>query len=137
MQRPTLLLLLAGGFALGCASSDVDLATDRAGDGLSDADESAMGTDPSVADSDGDGFDDGEEAAAGTDPLDPDDYEGAEEEVVERWPTAPCDPEPEALGQNQVGQIAHNVEGTDQFGDPIALYDYCEKTVLMLGGGFG
>jgi hypothetical protein len=43
-------------------------------DGLSDAQEASLGTNPLVADTDGDGFDDGVEVAAGTDPLDPDDF---------------------------------------------------------------
>jgi hypothetical protein len=43
-------------------------------DGLSDAQEAGLGTNPLVADTDGDGFDDGVEVAAGTDPLDPDDF---------------------------------------------------------------
>ncbi len=44
---------------------------DDDGDGLSDADESAHGTDPLDPDSDDDGFLDGDEIAAGTDPNDP------------------------------------------------------------------
>jgi len=43
---------------------------DDDGDGLSDAQEVAFGTNPLLADTDGDGFDDGTEVAAGTDPLD-------------------------------------------------------------------
>jgi hypothetical protein len=44
-------------------------------DGLSDAWESSLGTDPLHGDSDGDGFGDALEAARGTDPLLPDDDE--------------------------------------------------------------
>lgn len=44
---------------------------DTDGDGLSDTDEAAAGTDPSKPDSDGDGISDGQEVADGTDPLDP------------------------------------------------------------------
>jgi hypothetical protein len=47
---------------------------DDDGDGLSDAQEAALGTNPLLADTDGDGFDDGIEVAAGTDPLDPDSF---------------------------------------------------------------
>jgi hypothetical protein len=72
----------------------VSVLTDADGDGLLDADERALGTDPFdadsdddgltdfaeqdthgtnplLADSDGDGFSDGDEIAADTDPLDP------------------------------------------------------------------
>jgi beta-lactam-binding protein with PASTA domain/tRNA A-37 threonylcarbamoyl transferase component Bud32 len=45
--------------------------TDTDGDGLSDTDEAALGTDPNNPDSDGDTFTDGDEVAAGSDPLDP------------------------------------------------------------------
>jgi hypothetical protein len=48
----------------GCAHDDAD------GDGLDDADEQDLGTDPENADTDGDGRGDGDEVAAGTDPLD-------------------------------------------------------------------
>lgn len=47
-----------------CDSSDTD------GDGLTDAQEYAMGTNPNNSDSDGDGYLDGEENYRGTDPLD-------------------------------------------------------------------
>ena len=46
---------------------------DRDGDGLTDDDEAALGTDPDDADTDGDGISDGREVADLTDPLDPDD----------------------------------------------------------------
>ena len=46
-------------------------------DGLTDAKEAEIGTNPENPDTDGDGFPDGEEVEAGTDPLDPDDYPGA------------------------------------------------------------
>lgn len=42
---------------------------DTDGDGLSDTDEAAAGTDPSNPDSDNDGINDGQEVADGTDPL--------------------------------------------------------------------
>jgi len=44
---------------------------DSDGDGLDDATESELGTDPLLWDTDSDGVSDGEEVAAGTDPLDP------------------------------------------------------------------
>ncbi len=45
---------------------------DRDGDGLSDDDELANGTDPDNPDTDGDGLSDGDELLAGSDPLNPD-----------------------------------------------------------------
>jgi len=45
---------------------------DTDGDGLDDADELALGTDPSNADPDEDGLNDGDEVAAGTDPTNAD-----------------------------------------------------------------
>ena len=44
---------------------------DRDQDGLLDAEEALLGTDPANSDTDGDGIGDGAEVAAGTDPLDP------------------------------------------------------------------
>jgi len=44
---------------------------DADGDGIPDADEAALGTDPNNADTDGDGLGDGVELLAETDPLDP------------------------------------------------------------------
>ena len=57
--------LLAGG-----TPGSIEGDTDPDGDGLTDEQELALGTDPLNADSDGDGVDDGTEVAAGTDPLD-------------------------------------------------------------------
>jgi hypothetical protein len=50
---------------LGASSEDSDA------DRLADANEAAVGTDPSTPDSDGDGYYDGDEVNLGTDPLDP------------------------------------------------------------------
>ena len=56
--------------AWGCSAQQ---ATDSDGDGLSDGQEAALGTDINNVDSDGDGFSDGDEVSAGSDPLDPED----------------------------------------------------------------
>jgi len=47
---------------------------DTDGDGLTDEEEIALGTDPFKTDTDGDGYDDGEEVSAGTDPLNESSY---------------------------------------------------------------
>jgi hypothetical protein len=46
---------------------------DRDGDGLTDAEEQLLGTDPLNPDSDGGGVGDGDEVDAGTNPLNPND----------------------------------------------------------------
>jgi hypothetical protein len=62
-------------YDLGSDPLDADSPTpggaDRDGDGLSNADEAAYGTDPDDGDSDDDGYGDGDEVVNGWDPLDP------------------------------------------------------------------
>ena len=68
------LVFLIGGLTLGCgcAASDAD------SDGLSDAEEGELGTDPNDEDTDRDGLSDGDEVELGTDPLEEDsDGDGA------------------------------------------------------------
>jgi YD repeat-containing protein len=57
----------ANSFSVVSASASVD----SDGDGLSDAQEVMLGTDPFNPDTDGDGFSDGVEVASGSDPLNP------------------------------------------------------------------
>ena len=60
------------------ASNNVVPQTDTDGDGLADANETTLGTDPNNPDSDGDGLSDGEEVSAGSNPLNTDtDGDGA------------------------------------------------------------
>ncbi len=71
--------------------SDYGLPTDRDakgedadGDGLSNFDEYAYGTDPTASDTDGDGFDDGREIRNGYDPSVPGDARPSVEVVIDR-----------------------------------------------------
>jgi len=63
--------LAASGEATGEATTLAATDGDSDGDRLADADEAAIGTDPSTPDTDGDGYFDGDEAALGSDPFDP------------------------------------------------------------------
>lgn len=107
---------------------------DSDGDGLVDADEGALGTDPFDEDTDDDGYLDSWEVAMGTDPLDSESviYQGG-------WP---FNPDKDAIDDPGLGDTA--VEGgqlarfamTDQFGDTVDVYDFLGQdryVVLELG----
>jgi eukaryotic-like serine/threonine-protein kinase len=114
----TLLLLLciggvAGGRAIlgGRATATADqiaaltataLAFDESdpdGDGLTTAQELALGTDPQNPDSDGDGVPDGQEVADGTDPLNPDsDEDGLTDGDEKVWGSDPLNPDSDGDG---------------------------------------
>ena len=82
MKLRETLSLLAIALALGCGGGTIgdggdndgggDATVDSDGDGLTDAEEMDLGTDPNDPDSDGDGLNDGYEIDIGTDPNDPD-----------------------------------------------------------------
>jgi thiol-disulfide isomerase/thioredoxin len=127
-------------------------AVDSDGDGITDEDEAALGTDPNSADSDGDGLSDAEEVELGSDPTsadsDGDGYldpwevaEGssptdAESRIyVGNWP---YNPDKDALGESDssratVGDLTPRFQLVDQFGDTVDLYDfaYQGKPILL------
>ena len=122
-----------------CLGSDVcddsgydgDDGSDIDGDGLTDTQEAEMGTDPTSPDSDGDGYSDGEEVAGNTDPLDPYDqpYDGG-------WPIDPC--RYDLVGEGWgVGQVIPDVVHMDQYGDQVALHDFCGHALLLTAAAFG
>jgi hypothetical protein len=63
-------------YLLGADVPDMNIAADYDGDGITNYQESLLGTDPADVDSDGDGVNDGDEVFLGTDPLDDADMPG-------------------------------------------------------------
>ncbi len=129
------LLLASPLFMLGCL--DAFKSPDTDGDGLTDAEEEELGTDPEEEDTDGDGLDDGEEENLGTDPTeidsDGDGYpDGAEVDAgsdptdqndgiyIGGWPYQPDKDSFENSGDEQLLRA----ELLDQFGDMVDMYDF-------------
>ena len=115
-----------------CLGVDVDLDgkdganVDSDGDGVSDAEEADLGTNPNEEDSDGDGYTDGEELDQGFDPIDPDDHP-----YLGGYNVSRCDPTPSSTG-NAPGQIAEDFELVDQYGEQVRLSDFCGNAVLLV-----
>ena len=101
---------------------------DADNDGLTDAEEAALGTNPNLADTDGDGHNDKAETLAGTSPTDPLDYTGyVPPPVVDPSPPANLAPtnlvlSNDRLSENQpVGTFVGLLSATDQDGDPLTF----------------
>jgi len=123
-----------GGFwdNFGAAGAGESASPDSDGDGLTDAEEEELGSDPNEADTDGDGWDDLEEVEGNTDPTKKNDhpYEGG-------WAIADCRDDIDGDGDNsQVGNIADQFQLTDQFGDNVRLHDFCDREVVLIGAAF-
>ena len=92
----------------------VSVVTDSDGDGLTDDEETALGTDPHNADTDGDGLSDGDEVHTyGTDPTDPDtDHDGLSDgDEVNTYGTDPTDPDTDGDGLDDGDEV--HTYGTD------------------------
>ena len=103
---------------------------DDDGDGLTNAEEAELGTDPSLSDTDGDGYSDGEEVHAGTDPLDSDSviYVGG-------WPYNMDKDSLEDPGwetDSEVGAMLPDYTAVDQHGDMVDFYDYAGRGVPIV-----
>lgn len=95
---------------------------DQDGDGLNDAREVELGTDPQAVDSDGDGYWDGDEVAEGSDPTDPESliYAG-------HWPYNPRKDQIGDPGWDStpaVGTTLPRFKAIDQYGEEVDLYDF-------------
>lgn len=123
-----------GGAADGGGDEDAD------GDGLSRAEEEALGTDPAKADTDGDGQDDGTEVAQGTSPL------NAMSFAYEQggYNVGACDEVPEASSRSgtnngyastwAVGDTVASFTLRDQFGQEVHLASFCGRHVMIAFG---
>ncbi len=100
---------------------------DSDGDGLTDAEEAALGTDPDAPDSDGDAYDDGVEVAAGTDPL-----EYYQHPFVGGYPPGPG---PVWAGTGwAVGEVLDNATMLDQHAEAIDLWAFSGWGLMVIFG---
>jgi len=87
------------------------------------------GLDP-AGDEDGDGYSNGDEEAAGSDPLD-----AADVPYLGGWTKDACRHDVQATG-NDVGQVAEDFALQDQYGETLKLHDFCDHVVLIEFSGF-
>jgi len=132
---PRFLILVGLLLTMGCGDKDdtgTEVGDDADADGLTDAEEAELGTDPTNADSDGDGYEDGYEAGYGTDPNDVWDkpYEGGWDIDFD------CRESVQGFG-DEVGETAFDFEAYNQHSDLLSLYDFCNHTVLVVASAFG
>ena len=125
-----------------------DGSADPDGDGLTNDEESALGTDPENADSDGDGFSDGAEIDAGTNPS----YEYSRS-YTGGYNVGYCDTPygdsatgPTGLATMvydgttyewtayDVGDVMENFTLLDQHGEMVDLYSFCGKHIVFAVG---
>lgn len=126
------------------AVTDPNLDSD--GDGLTDAEELEIGTDPALADTDGDGFSDPDEIDAGTNPAYVYSHVFAEGNYLPgACPTLPDEANAGTTGtgsftyQGQVyewdayqeGDTVKNWSGVDMFGQQVGVYNFCGNYTLV------
>ena len=109
---------------------DKESSIDSDGDGLTDSEEEALGSDPLSTDTDEDGWADGVESNSHTDPTDPSDhpYEGG-------WPIDSCRHDLVSTGMS-VGNVIDDVTLLDQYGEALRLHDLCNHVVMIEHAGF-
>ena len=115
---------------LPACAPEVPLDVDSDGDGLTDAEEANLGTDPDDIDSDADGYRDGDEVTEGSDPTDPESliYTGG-------WP---YNADKDSLGNPpwdpiaEEGAQAPHYLAVDQYGDTVDLYDFAQQGIPVV-----
>lgn len=106
-------------------SSVADMDSD--GDGLTDAEEATLGTDPSEPDTDSDAYGDGVEVTAGTDPL-----EYYQHPFVGGYPPGPG-PVWQGTGW-AVGEVLENAALLDQHAEAIDLWSFSGWGLVVVFG---
>jgi thiol-disulfide isomerase/thioredoxin len=118
-------LVLALLLTTACGETDPD--TD--GDGLTDSEEAALGTNPDLADTDGDGISDGDEAAVGTDPtLDDTDGDGLLDGEEEGVGTDPTNADSDGDGLDDGAEVEAGTDPANADTDGDGLDDGLENT---------
>lgn len=84
-----------------------------------------------LADEDGDGITNGEESELGSDPRNADDVPYAGGWAMD----AHCRGDVQATGNGE-GQIAEDFALVDQFGEEFHLHDFCDHVILVEFSGF-
>lgn len=116
--------------------TDPDLDSD--GDGLTDLDEEAWGTDPQSVDSDADGLPDGDEVGGGTHPAN-----AFSRPYLGGYRVGACGPDdlPATTGPTSThdgwelyakGDVVDNFTMVDQHGETVDLYSFCGTTVMVV-----
>lgn len=125
-----LLALTATTACIGEDPEEEETVQDADGDGLTDAEEADLGTDPDNADTDGDGFDDAAEVEAGTDAT-------VCWSVPEGWPQCQALADGVSAEGWSMDQIVPSFPMTDQFGNEIESWDfYGMVTIVDISAGW-
>ena len=148
-------MLLVVWVTTGCGQSTEpgNPTADSDGDGISDAEEYVLGTDPANPDSDGDGFSDGDELRDGTNPLYGFSHSYAGDYNVGYCHTPPAPTGPGGVVSDwfqpgdappahyewavyEVGDVVDNATWMDQHGEAVSLYSFCGRNVMLVFGAF-